>query len=294
MEFLAASLDFIDRQHKADKPFFCWFNTTRMHIFTHLKEESFGKTGLGVYADGMVEHDGHVGQLLEKLDDLGIADNTIVIYTTDNGAEKFSWPDGGTSPFRGEKATTWEGGIRVPFLIRWPSKIKGGRVSNDIMSLEDCLPTLLAAVGETDMKGKLLKGYQAGGKNYKVHLDGYNFLPYLTGETKDSPRDSYFAYVDDGSLGALRYKRWKFHFSTQDHHGLGSWLKAQEPRKAPLIIDLLADPFELAPVESSYYDDWLVRHMYVMIPVKELVAKHMATFKDFPPRQESGSFTPRQ
>jgi len=293
-EFLGATLDFIDRQHKAENPFFCWFNTTRMHIFTHLKEESYGKTGLGIYADGMVEHDRHVGQLLEKLDELGIADNTIVIYTTDNGAEKFSWPDGGTSPFRGEKATTWEGGLRVPFMIRWPGKIKPGQISNEILSLEDCLPTLMAAVGEPDIKEKLLEGHTVGNLTYKVNIDGYNCLPYLTGQTDKSPRDRFFAYVDDGTLGAIRYKRWKFHFSTQEHHGINAWLQAQTPRKAPLIIDLNADPFESAPEEASYYDDWLVRHMYVLVPLKDLVSQHMATFKEFPPRQESGSFTPRQ
>ncbi len=293
-EFLAASLDFIDRQHAAGKPFFLWFNSTRMHIFTHLKEEHAGKTGRGVYADGMVEHDGHVGQLLKKLDKLGIADNTIVIYTTDNGAEKFSWPDGGTNPFRGEKASTWEGGLRVPLMVRWPGKIEGGWVSNEIISLEDIMPTLLAAVGATDIKEKLLKGYQVGEMSYKVHLDGYNFLPYLTGESEKGPRDAFFAFVDDGSLGAVRYKDFKFNLSTQTHHGIGSWFFEQEGRKAPLIIDLRADPFEAAPLESSYYNDWLVRHMFVMVPLKDLVGNFMATFKDFPPRQESGRFTPQQ
>ncbi|QGJ68777.1 Choline-sulfatase [Planctomycetales bacterium 10988] len=293
-EFLASTMDFIDRQHKANKPFFCWFNTTRMHIFTHLKKESVGKTGLGIAADGMVEHDGMVGQLLDKLDELGITDNTIVIYTTDNGAEKFSWPDGGTSPFRGEKATTWEGGIRIPFMIRWPEKIKGGQISNEIMSLEDCLPTLLAAVGEADIKEKLLKGHTVGDMTYKVHIDGYNCLPYLTGEEDACPRDRFFAFVDDGTLGAVRYKRWKFHFSTQDELGINAWFKGQVPRKAPLFVDLRADPFETAWEDSSYADDWFVRHMYIMVPLKDLVAEYMATYKEFPPRQEGGSFTPRQ
>ncbi|WP_020527567.1 arylsulfatase [Flexithrix dorotheae] len=293
-EFLEATLDFIDEQHGAGKPFFVWFNTTRMHIFTHLKEESEGKTGLGIYADGMIEHDNHVGILLNKLEELGIDENTIIIYTTDNGAEKFTWPDGGTSPFKGEKATTWEGGIRVPFLIRWPEQIQGGQVSNEIISLEDCLPTLLAAAGENDIKSKLLQGYKSGETTYKVHLDGYNFLPYLTGKEKEGPRKEFFAFVDDGSLGAVRYERFKFHFSTQTHEGLGSWLYAQEPRKAPLLIDLYADPFEQAHLESSYYDDWLVRHMFVFVPVQKLVANFMATFEKFPVRQEPGSFTPKQ
>jgi arylsulfatase len=222
-EFLGATLDFIDRQHKAEKPFFVSFNTTRMHIFTHLKDEAKGKTGRGIYADGMVEHDGMVGTLLQKLDELGITENTIVIYTTDNGAEKFSWPDGGTNPFRGEKASTWEGGIRVPFMIRWLEKIQGGKKSNEIFSLEDCLPTLLAAAGDETIKENLLQGKKVGDTTYKVHLDGYNFLPYLEGKEEVGPRETYFAFVDDGSLGALRYKAFKFHFSTQTNDGIGSW-----------------------------------------------------------------------
>ena len=293
-EFLAATLDFIDRAHTANKPFFVWFNSTRMHIFTHLKKESVGKTGKGIYADGMVEHDGHVGQLLQKLDDLGIADNTLVIYTTDNGAEKFTWPDGGTSPFRGEKATTWEGGVRVPLMVRWPAAIKPAQVSNEIISHEDWLQTILAAAGEPDIQNKLLKGYSAAGKKFKVHLDGYNFLPYLTGKEEKGPRDVFYAFVDDGSLGAVRYKDYKFNLSTQTHHGIGAWFFAQEGRKAPLIINLRADPFESAPVDSAYYDDWMVRHMFIMVPLKDLVTKHMDTYKEFPPRQEGGSFTPKQ
>jgi arylsulfatase A-like enzyme len=249
---------------------------------------------LGITADGMTQHDTQVGQLLDKLDELGIAENTIVIYTTDNGAEKFTWPDGGTTPFKGEKATTWEGGIRIPFMIRWPGKIEAGTVSNEIISLEDCLPTLLAAAGDSDIKSKLLNGHKSGGKTFKVHLDGYNYLPYLTGETEEAPRKEFFAFVDDGSLGAVRYERFKFHFSTQETEGLGSWLHAQEPRKAPLLIDLLADPFEQAPEASSYYDDWLVRRMFAFVPLQRLVGEFMATFQEFPVRQEPGSFTPKQ
>jgi len=293
-EFLGAALDFIDRQHQAGTPFFCWFNTTRMHIFTHLKEESVGKTGRGIFADGMVEHDGHVGQLLDKLDELGIADNTIVVYTTDNGAEKFTWPDGGVCPFKGEKATTWEGGVRIPLLMRWPATINPGQVSNEIISLEDLLPTLLAAAGDPDIKEKLLKGHQAGDNTFKVHLDGYNFLPYLTGKTSEGPRKEFFYFVDDGNLGAVRYKDYKFHFNTQTHHGMGAWLYGQESRKAPLLIDLRADPFEEAPEQSSAYDYWMLRRMFAFVPLKDLVGNFMATFKEFPPRQEAGSFTPRQ
>ena len=294
VEFLDAALDFIDRQHAAGTPFFVWFNSTRMHIFTHLTDEAEGRTGRGVYADGMVEHDGHVGRLLDKLDELGITDDTIVIYTTDNGAGKFSWPDGGTSPFRGEKASTWEGGIRVPFVMRWPARIPGGRVSNEIISLEDCLPTLMSAVGDADISAKLRRGHSIGGTEYKVHIDGYDFMPYLVGEAEAGPRDRFFAFVDDGTLGAVRYRDYKFHFSTQTREGIGAWFFAQETRKAPLLIDLRADPFEVAPEDSSYYDDWLVRRMFVMVPLQSLVAEFMKTFEEFPVRQSSGSFTPKQ
>ena len=293
-EFLAATFDFLERKEEEGVPWFVWFNTTRMHIFTHLQEEAEGATGLGIYADGMAEHDGHVGQLLDKLDELGVTDNTIVIYTTDNGAEKFTWPDGGTSPFRGEKATTWEGGIRVPFMIRWPGQIEAGAISNEILSLEDMVPTLVAAAGEPEIKQKLLEGHTVGDKTYNVHLDGYNLLPAMTGEADNWPRDEFFAWVDDGSLGAVRYKRFKAHFSTQTRAGMDAWLIAQELRKAPLFIDLRADPFEMAPEDSSYYDDWLLRRMYVIAPTIEIVQEYMATFEDYPPRQESGRFTPKQ
>lgn len=293
-EFLAATMEFIEEREKSDTPWFVWFNTTRMHIFTHLKPESEGATGLGITADGMTEHDKLIGQLLSKLDDLGVADNTIVIYTTDNGAEKFSWPDGGTSPFRGEKATTWEGGIRVPFLIKWPGKIPAGEVSNEVLSLEDMVPTLMAAAGVPDIKEKLLTGHRAAGKEFKVHLDGYNLLPALTGASGEWPRKEYFAWVDDGTLGAVRYGRFKAHFSTAEHAGVDAWLIGQTPRKAPLFIDLRADPFETAPIDSSYYEDWLVRHMFVIAPTIEIVQEHMETFEQFPPRQTSGRFTPKQ
>jgi len=293
-EFLAAGLDFLDRQAKAEKPFFMWFNTTRAHIFTHLKPESAGKTGRGIAADAIVEHDGHVGQLLAKLDQLGLSQNTIVIYTTDNGAEKYSWPDGGTSPFRGEKATTWEGGIRIPFIVRWPGKVAANKVSNEIISLEDMVPTLMAAAGQPDMKEKLLAGASIGGTKYKVHLDGYNFLPYFTGQVEKGPRKEFFAWVDDGTLGAVRYGDYKAHFSTQTHHGMQAWMLAQEPRKGPLLIDLRADPFEDAPEQSNYYGDWLNRRMYALLPLQDLVAAHMATYKDFPARTGGGSFTPKQ
>ncbi len=293
-EFLDAAIDFIERNEAADKPWFTWFNTTRMHIFTHLKDEARGVTGLGINADGMVEHDGQVGRLLDTLKALGADENTIVVYTTDNGAEKFSWPDGGTSPFRGEKATTWEGGVRVPMMIRWPGRIAPGQVNNEIISLEDWTPTLMAAAGVPDIKEKLLAGHTVGGRDYRVHLDGYNVLPALTGDADAWPRKEFFAWVDDGSLGAVRYGRFKAHFSTQDHEGLNAWMLGQTPRKAPLFIDLRADPFEMAPEDSSFYDNWLVQHMYMIAPTVEIVQSHMATYEEFPPRQSSGRFTPKQ
>jgi len=236
-EFLAGALDFIDRQHKAGKPLFTWFNSTRMHIWTRLKPESRNKTGIGVYADGMVEHDGHVGQLLAKLDELGITRDTIVIYTTDNGAEVMSWPDGGCTPFRGEKATTWEGGFRAPCCIRWPGRIQGGQVINDIVSLQDWLPTLMAAVGEPEIKQKLLAGHRAGARTYKVHVDGYNQLPLLTGQGLGA-RQEMFYLTDDGDLAALRYGNWKLHFMIQEAHGLHVWERAFTPLRFPKLFNL--------------------------------------------------------
>ncbi len=290
-EFLKATLDFIDRAHKANKPFFVWFNTTRMHIFTHLKPESKGKTGLGVYPDGMVETDGHVGVLLKKLDDLKIADNTIVIYTTDNGAEVFSWPDGGTTPFRGEKDTNWEGAFRVPCVIRWPGVIKPGTVINEITSAEDWLPTFLAVAGVPDVKEKLLKGYQAGTKTFKVHLDGYNLLPAFKGEAKEWPRKEFFYFSDDGVFMALRYNRWKFVFAEQRAQGADVWAEPLVIGRAPKLFDLRADPFERADHESIYYKDWIFRHAFVFVPAQQGVAQFLATFKEFPPRQRPASFT---
>src|SRR5262245_1042979 len=222
-EVTVAALDFIDRAHKEGKPFFLWYNTTRMHIWTHLKKESEGKSGLGIYPDGMVEHDGYVGRMLKKLDDLGIADDTIVMYSTDNGAEMMSWPDGGTTPFRGEKNTNWEGGYRVPCAIRWPGVIKPGSVYNDVFAHEDMVPTLLAAAGDPTVKEKLLKGHAAGGKTFKVHLDGYNLMPYLKGETTEAPRKEFLYWSDGGDLVALRYGNWKAVFAEQRAHGFAVW-----------------------------------------------------------------------
>ena len=248
-EFTDAALAFMEKAHKDGKPFFMWVNSTRMHIFTHLKPESIGKTGLGIYPDGMVEHDADVGRVLAKLDQLGIADNTLVMYSTDNGAEKFSWPDGGTSPFRGEKDTNWEAGWRVPALLRWPGVIKPGTVSNEICAHEDMLPTILAAAGVPDVKEKLLKGYQVGSKTFKVHLDGYNLVPFLKGEVADSPRKEILYWSDDGDMMALRYGNWKAVFKEQRAESFQVWSEPMVDLRVPKIFNLRSDPFEKADQE---------------------------------------------
>jgi len=289
-EVTKGAIDFIDRAVKADKPFFLWWNSTRMHIWTHLKKESEGKTGLGVYADGMVEHDGHVGQLLDKLDKLGVAENTIVMYSTDNGAECFSWPDGGSTPFRNEKNSNWEGGYRVPCMIRWPGVIKPGSVFNGICSHEDMLQTFLAAAGEPDIKEKLMKGHKANGRDYKVHLDGYNLIPYFKGDEKESPRHEFFYWTDDGSLANLRYDRWKVVFMEQRGHGLEVWQEPLVTLRFPKLFCLRTDPFERADHEAGDYARWRVDHAFVLLPAVAFVSKHLETYKEFPPRQKPGSF----
>lgn len=293
-EITKGAIDFMDRSVKADKPFFLWWNSTRMHIWTHLKKESEGKTGLGVYPDGMVEHDGHVGQVLDKLDKLGVADNTIVMYSTDNGAECFSWPDGGSTPFRNEKNSNWEGGYRVPCMIRWPGVIKPGTVFNGICSHEDMLQTLLAAAGEPDIKEKLLKGHKANGKEFKVHLDGYNLIPYFRGEVKESPRHEFFYWTDDGSLANLRYDRWKIVFMEQRGHGLEVWQEPLVTLRFPKLFCLRTDPFERADHEAGDYARWRVDHAFVLLPAIAFVGQHLETFVEFPPRQKPGSFNLEQ
>ena len=288
-EVTTKALDFMERAKKADKPFFIWWNSTRMHIFTHLKKESQGKTGLGIYPDGMVEHDGHVGQVLAKLKELGLEDNTIVMYSTDNGAESMSWPDGGTTMFRGEKNTQWEGGYRVPTLIKWPGVIKPGTVINDIAAHEDMFPTLLAAVGNTTVKEDLLKGKKVGNMSYKVHLDGYNLLPALKGEA-EWPRHEFIYWTDDGSVAALRYDQWKVTFLRQNAHGLHVWIEPFEVLRAPLLTNLRSDPFERAEYEGYGYNQWFVEHMFLFAPAGAYVAQWLQSFKEFPPRQKPGSF----
>lgn len=285
-EITAGALDFIERQHKAGKPFFCWWNSTRMHVFTHLKPESEGTTGLGIYPDGMVEHDGHVGQLLAKLDELGIADNTIVMYSTDNGAEELSWPDGGSTPFRGEKDTNWEGGWRVPCAIRWPGVINPGAVCNDICSHQDMLPTLLAAAGEPDIVEKVKKGHSAGGKTFKVHLDGYNLVPFFKGEVKASPRPGFLYWSDEGDLMALRYGNWKIHFIEQRAEGMDAWQEPFVPLRVPKLFNLRSDPFENADVSGDvFYKKWRIDRIFMLLPAGALVQQWIQTMAEFPPRQ---------
>src|SRR5579883_107756 len=291
-EFLAAAKDFMGRQVKANKPFFCWFNSTRMHIFTHLKPASEGKTGLGIQGDGMVEHDGMVGDLLKFLEDQKIADNTIVIYTTDNGAMKNQWPDGGASPFRSEKDTNWEGAVRVPCMARWPGVIKPGTIIDGLFSADDWLPTLVAAAGgDADIKGKLLKGYQAGNKTFKVHLDGYNQVPVLKGETTISPRKEFVYFSDDGDLMAYRDERFKYNFNVQFATGMQVWRMPTTAVRAPIITDLMTDPFEYAFDGSAYWEKWVMEHAFLLLPAVEKVAAYLASYKDFPPRQRPASFS---
>ena len=283
-ELLAASLDFIDRAVEGQQPFFVWHNSTRMHINTHLKEGVDGATGLGVYADGMVEHDAHVGQLLQKLDDLGVADNTIVIYTTDNGAEVFSWPDGGTTPFRGEKNSNWEGAYRIPQLVRWPGHVPAGTVSNGIFSLQDWFPTLASAVGLPTIAEDLLTGYQAGEQSFNVHIDGFDQLAHLSDPTTPSAREQFFFFNDDNQLVGLRLGRWKFVLREQSAEGFSVWIEPFDQLRTPRLIDLRTDPFERAIEESANYDMWMLDHIFLYTPATGAIREFLQTFLQFPPR----------
>jgi arylsulfatase len=290
-EVNAKTFDFMERAKKADKPFFIWWNSTRMHIFTHLKKESEGKTGLGIYADGMVEHDGHVGLLLAKLKELGLEENTIVMYSSDNGAETFTWPDGGTTMFRGEKNTQWEGGYRVPTLIKWPSVIKPGTVINDICAHEDMLPTLVTAAGGRNFKEDLKKGATIGGQTFKVHLDGYDLGPAFRGEVKEWPRRDFIYWTDDGQVAALRYDNWKITFLEQKAEGLKVWQEPFTPLRAPVLTNLRMDPFERVRQEDAMgYQRWYMERMFLIAPAGAFVGQWLQSFKDFPPRQKPGSF----
>jgi len=283
------AIAFIEKAAKEEKPFFVWWNSTKMHIFTHLKDGLDGKTGLGIYADGMVEHDRQVGELLAKLKELGIDENTIVMYSTDNGAEAFTWPDGGTTMFRGEKNTQWEGGYRVPCAIKWPGVITPGTVINDIGSHEDMLPTLVSAAGNPDAKDQLIKGATVGDRSYKVHIDGYNLMPAFKGEAA-WPRREFIYWTDDGSVAALRYNDWKLTFLKQNAHGMNVWLQPFEELRAPMLNNLRMDPFELAQDIGMDYDRWFIEHMFVIAPAVDYVAKWLQSLKEFPPRQKPGSF----
>ena len=287
-----AAMDFIREAVEEKKPFFVWWNGTRMHFRTHVKDELRGISGQDEYGDGMVEHDMHVGKFLELLDELGIVDNTIVVYSTDNGPHKNTWPDAGINPFRGEKNTNWEGGWRVPAMVRWPKNIEAGSVSNGIVSGMDWMPTFLAAAGQDDIKDKLLVGYSANGKNFKVHLDGYNMLPYLTGKEKKSPRKEIFYFSDDGDLTALRYNDWKLIFMEQRATGtMQIWSEPFIPLRLPLIYNLRRDPYEMATITSNTYYDWLLDHVFLMVPAQVYVGEFLSTFKDYPPRMKAASFS---
>jgi len=288
-EITKEALRFMTGAKKANKPFFLWWNSTRMHIWTRLKAESQGKTGLGTYPDGMVEHDGHIGQLLAKLKELGIEDNTIVMYSTDNGAEKMSWPDGGQSPFRGEKNMQTEGGFRVPTAIRWPGVIKPGTVFNDIFAHEDMLPTLLAAAGDPDVKEKLKKGMKVGDKTFKVHLDGYNVTDALAGKVP-SPRHEFFYFNDEAQLVAMRYDQYKVVFAEQRAHSADVWQEPFVTLRFPKLYNLRSDPFEEADHSIDYWH-WRAEHVFLLVPAQQFVGQFLATFKEFPPRQKVGSWS---
>jgi arylsulfatase len=287
------SVDFIQRQQKAGKPFFVWVNFTHMHFRTHTKPESIGQSGRweSPYHDTMIDHDKNVGAILKALDDLGIADDTFVMYSTDNGPHMNSWPDGAMTPFRSEKNTSWEGAYRVPAMFRWPGKIKPGQVSNEIVAQLDMLPTLLAVAGDTQVKDKLLTGYKLGDMTYRVHLDGDNFVPYLTGQVAKSPRESFFYINDDQQLTALRYDNWKLLFLEQRAPGtMLIWANPFTNLRVPKIFNLRTDPYERADVTSNTYYDWLIDHIFLLVPAQDYVGQFLMTFKDYPQRQKSASF----
>ena len=290
-----AALDFIRRQHKAGKPWFVWWNGTRMHFRTHVKKELRGISGQDEYADGMVEHDIHIGKFLDLLDELGIADNTIVHYSTDNGPHKNTWPDAAVNPFRGEKNTNWEGGWRVPCAVRWPGVVKPGSVSNEIVHHMDWMPTFLSAAGKSNVKEELLDGYasQAMKRDYKIHLDGYDLTDHLKSPSEiPSPRKEVFYFSDDGDLTALRYLDWKLIFMEQKSKGtFRVWMEPFVPLRVPLIFNLRRDPYEQATITSNTYHDWQIDRAYLLVPAQQYVGKFLMTFKDYPPRMKAASFS---
>ena len=293
-EIVDGAIDFIQRKHTEETPFFLWVNTTHMHFRTHPKPESIGQAGQwqSAYHDTMIDHDRAVGRVLDLLDELGITGDTIVIYSTDNGPHTNTWPDGATTPFRSEKNTNWEGAFRVPQLIRWPGRIEAGRVANGIVSHLDWLPTLLSAAGDPDVKQKLLAGHESGGKTFRVHLDGYDLMPYLTGDVQESPRTEFFYFSDDGDMVALRYDNWKLVFMEQRVAGtLQVWFEPFIPLRAPKLFNLRTDPFERADTTSNTYWDWFIDRAFVAVPVQHMVAEFLGTFLEYPPRMKAPSFT---
>jgi arylsulfatase A-like enzyme len=293
-EFAAAAKKWITKQAKAETPFFCWVNFTHMHLRTHTKPKSLGQAGRwqSPYHDTMIDHDKNVGELLDLLDELGIADNTLVIYSTDNGPHMNTWPDGAMTPFRSEKDTNWEGAFRIPELVRWPGKIPAGTISNEIIQHHDWLPTFLAMAGEPNIVEKLKKGHKAGDKTYKVHIDGYNLVPYLTGEEKKSPRQGLIYFSDDGDLMALRFDNWKVVFLEQRSKGtLELWAEPFTTLRVPKLFNLRTDPFERADITSNTYYDWFLDHDYIALAGTAVVTQFLETFKEFPPRQKAASFT---
>jgi arylsulfatase A-like enzyme len=289
-EITEKALEWMEKQAKADKPFFLWYNSTAMHFRTHVAAKNLGKSGQDPYSDRMVVHDEQIGMMLDKLDELGIADNTIVMYSTDNGPENDTWPDGATTPFRGQKDSNWEGGWRVPCVIRWPGKIKPGSVLNGIVSHIDMFPTLLAIAGDPDITKKLLDGYKVGAMTYKVHLDGYNQVPYLTGQVKESPRNAIMYFSDDGEVIAVRVGDYKLHLAVQRANTMRQWAEPFVKLRLPYIMHLRRDPFERAEYNSNTYLDWMVDHVPQLYQMQALVASEIANFVKFPPRQKPASF----
>jgi arylsulfatase len=293
-EIVDGAIDFIERMDGAGKPFFVWINTTHMHFRTHPKRRSVGQAGAwqSPYHDTMVDHDKHVGRVLDTIDALGIAEDTIFLYSTDNGVHMNSWPDAGMTPFRSEKNTNWEGAFRVPLVVRWPGKIPAGVVSNEIVSHLDWLPTFLAAAGDPGVKEKLLDGFEAGGKTFKVHLDGYDLLPYLTGEVEESPRNQFFYFSDDGDLVAFRYDNWKVVFMQQRMPGtLALWGEPFVATRIPYLYNLRTDPYERADITSNTYWDWYIDRVFLLIPAQAIVAEFLQTFAEYRPRMKAASFT---
>ncbi|MEM6543592.1 MAG: arylsulfatase [Pseudomonadota bacterium] len=291
-EFLNAALQFMGKAHSEEKPFFLWFNSTRMHYYTHVKDEQLGASGQGFYNDAMVEHDGHVGQLLGRLEELGIADNTIVLYSTDNGPHYNMWPDAAITPFRGEKNTNWEGGFRVPAMVRWPGKISPGQISNQVMSHLDWVPTLMSAAGETDIRSKLKAGHSVGSKDFRVHLDGYDFLPYLTGESEQTPRREFFYFSDDGLLTAARVDDWKTVFAEQRARRFDVWRDPFVTLRIPKVFHLRRDPFERADTDSNGYNFWWDKKIAPAAGMARVaVTQFVQSLQAFPPRQRPGTFT---